>query len=101
MNHSVVDASALGLTPAPWQAIRGQTAADNAFLLRRILAGERGPHRDVVLLNSGAVLLVGGVATSLQEGISLAAQSIDDGQALMKLEALVDLSQELALDLQG
>ena len=101
VSHSVVNPQDLGLANAPWQAIRGGTPADNAFLMRRILTGERGVHRDVVLLNSGAVLMIGGLADSLESGIELAAQVIDDGRALVKLEALVELSQELALEAQG
>ena len=70
-------------------------------MLRRILTGERGAHRDVVLLNSAAVLMVGGLVESLQEGIGMASQLIDDGRALMKLEGLVEISQELALEVEG
>ncbi len=69
VSYSVVNSKGLGLVQAPWQAIRGGTAADNAFLMRRILTGERGAHRDVVLLNSGAVLMIGGVAKSLESGV--------------------------------
>ena len=101
VSYMVVNPQDFGLVRAPWQAIRGGTAADNAFMLRRILIGERGPHRDVVLLNSAAVLMVGGLAEDLQEGIELAAQVIDDGRALMKLEALVEVSQELAFEAEG
>lgn len=101
VTHSVINSQDLGLANAPWQAIRGGTPADNAFLMRRILTGERGVHRDVVLLNSGAMLMIGGLADSLEGGIEMAAQVIDDGRALMKLEALVELSQELALESQG
>ncbi len=70
-------------------------------MLRRILTGERGAYRDVVLLNSAAVLMVGGLVESLQEGIGMASQLIDDGRALMKLEGLVEISQELALEVEG
>ncbi len=101
VSHSIVNPGDLGLVNAPWQAIRSGTPADNAFLMRRILTGERGVHRDVVLLNSGAVLMIGGKADSLGSGIELAAQVIDDGSALMKLEALIELSQELAFESQG
>ncbi len=101
VSYMVVNPQELGLVRAPWQAIRGGTATDNAFMLRRILIGERGPHRDVVLLNSAAVLMVGGLSESLQEGIELAAQVIDDGRALMKLEALVEVSQELAFEAES
>ena len=101
VNSFDVNPQEFGLSQAPWQAIRGGTPADNAFLLRRILTGERGVHRDVVLLNGGAALMVGGVADDLREGIELAAQVIDDGRALMKLEGLVELSQELAMEAGG
>ena len=101
VSHNVVNPQDFGLVRAPWQAIRGGTAADNSFLLRRILTGERGAHRDVVLLNSAAVLMVGGLAESLQEGVEMAAQVIDDGSALMKLEALVEVSQELAFEVEA
>ena len=99
--HSVISPQELGLARAPWQAIRGGTATDNAFLLRRILIGERGAHRDVVLLNSAAVLIVGGLAENLHDGVELAAQVIDDGSALMKLEALVEVTQELAFEAES
>ena len=99
--YSVVNPQELGLVRAPWQAIRGGTAADNAFLLRRILIGERGAHRDVVLLNSAAVLMVGGLVESLREGVGMASQVIDDGSALMKLERLVEVSQELAFEAES
>ena len=101
VGHSVVNPQKLGLVRAPWQAIRGGTASDNAFLLRRILIGERGAHRDVVLLNSAAVLMVGGLVESLREGVGMASQVIDDGSALMKLERLVEVSQELALEAES
>ena len=101
VSHSLVNPQDLGLAKAPWQAIRGGTPADNAFLLRRILTGERGAHRDVVLLNSAAVLMVGGLVESLQGGVEMAAQVIDDGRALTKLEALVEVSQELAMEAEG
>ena len=99
--YSVVNPQELGLVRAPWQAIRGGTAADNAFLLRRILIGERGAHRDVVVLNSAAVLMVGGLVESLREGVGMASQVIDDGSALMKLERLVEVSQELAFEAES
>ena len=101
VGHSVVNPQKLGLVRAPWQAIRGGTASDNAFLLRRILIGERGAHRDVVLLNSAAVLMVGGLVESLREGVGMASQVIDDGSALMKLEGLVEVSQELAFEAES
>ena len=86
----------LGLPAVPLQALKGGTPRENALLLQRILAGEEGPHRDIVLLNSAAVLLVGDKAGDLGEGLSLAAEVIDGGEALLKLERLAELSQSLA-----
>lgn len=88
----------LGLPRVPLQALQGGTPQENAFLLRRILAAEKGPHRYIVLLNSAAVLVVGGKAKDLKEGLDLAREVIDGSDALLKLEALVELSQALAED---
>jgi anthranilate phosphoribosyltransferase len=78
--HEVVAAD-LGLQAAPVSALAGGTAAENAATLERILAGEDGPGRDVVLLNAAAAFLVAGRAANLREGIALAAVSIDSGEA--------------------
>ena len=71
---------------------------ENADIVRKILAGERGPRRDIVLLNAGAALTVAGSAADLAEGMKLAARSVDSGQAAEKLTALVDLSGRLAAE---
>lgn len=84
----------LGLTPAPLEALRGGGPEENAGITRAILAGERGPRRDVVLLNAGAALHVAGVARDLKEGIAMAAESIDAGRAAQVLEHLVRFTQE-------
>ena len=93
-----VNPGELGLPRVPLQALQGGTPQENAFLLRRILAAEKGPHRYIVLLNSAAVLVVGGKAKDLKEGLDLAKEVIDGSDALLKLEALVELSQALAED---
>ncbi len=59
-------------------------------------AGDPGPGRDVVVLNAGAALFVAGRATSLKQGIALAAAAIDDGRAARTLEALVAVTTEAA-----
>ena len=64
------------------------SASDNAAIALRVLDGERGPARGVVLLNAGAAIYVAGVGRDLGEGIERARASIDDGSALAKLEAL-------------
>ena len=85
----------VGLGRAPLSALKGGSAQENADTLRRLLQGERGPLRDVVLLNTAAVLVVGNAARRLKDGVYLAAASIESGAALDKLEALVKLSQAL------
>jgi anthranilate phosphoribosyltransferase len=57
-----------------------------------VIAGRKGPQRDVVLLNAGASLFVGGTAASVSEGIERAAQAIDSGAARTTLAAMVEAS---------
>jgi anthranilate phosphoribosyltransferase len=78
----------VGLTKATPQSLQGASAADNAAIIRGVLAGEAGAARDVVLLNAGAALFVAGRADSLREGLALAAASIDSGAAARTLAAL-------------
>ncbi len=78
----------VGLVRVPREALRGGDARYNAGLLERILSGERGPCRDVVLLNAAAALVAAGTAEDLREGIARAAEAIDSGAALAKLVAL-------------
>jgi anthranilate phosphoribosyltransferase len=91
-------ALSLEATGLPWASIeelRGGSKEENAATMRRIFQGQQGPIRDVVLLNSGAVLLAGDRVSTIREGIKLAAEIIDSGAALGKLGALVELSQRL------
>jgi anthranilate phosphoribosyltransferase len=78
-----------GLSRAPISAISGGDAAHNAELVRAILAGESGPRRDVVIANAAAALVAAGRAVDFLEGARLAAQSIDSGAALKKLNRLI------------
>ncbi|MBX6378941.1 MAG: anthranilate phosphoribosyltransferase, partial [Clostridia bacterium] len=61
-----------------------------------VLRGERGPRRDVVLLNAAAALVAAGAAADLRAGVALAAESIDGGRALAALEGLRRLTQAAA-----
>jgi anthranilate phosphoribosyltransferase len=70
-----------GVATAPVSALAGGTADDNAAIVTAVLTGEPGPCRDVVLLNAGAALLVAGAASTLLDGVRLAATSIDSGRA--------------------
>ena len=90
-----VHPSDFGIRKADRSDLKGADAATNASILREILAGEKGPRRDVVLLNAGASLFVGGRAASVREGIAQAAEAIDSGAARRKLDAMVAASKGL------
>jgi anthranilate phosphoribosyltransferase len=82
----------VGLPKAPAAALKGGTVHENARIIERILAGERGPQRDVVLLNAGASLFIAGQVASVEDGIVLASRAIDRGDAARTLERLVAIS---------
>jgi anthranilate phosphoribosyltransferase len=77
-----------GLAPAPREALRGGSAAENAAIVEAVLRGERGPRRDVVCLNAAAALVAAGAAPDLRAGVLLAQAAIDDGRAVGRLQAL-------------
>ena len=83
-----------GLARCDKSDLVGGTPEENAAITRGILSGtERGPKRDAVLLNAGAALYLGGKANSIKEGVLLAAEIIDSGAALQKLEAFIAASK--------
>lgn len=82
-----------GLESCSKEDLVGGTPQENAAITRAILSGEeRGPKRTTVLLNAGASLYIGEKAPSLAEGIKLAAELIDSGKAMEKLEAFVKVT---------
>ena len=81
-----------GLSWSPLSAIAGGTAEENAAALKRLLDGEAGAYRDIVVLNSAAALVVGGKADDLREGAKLAAEALDSGAARAKLDRIVAVS---------
>jgi anthranilate phosphoribosyltransferase len=85
-----------GLSWSPLKALSGGTATENAAALRRLLDGETGAYRDIVLINSAAALIVAGKTSDLKQGASLAAAAIDRGEARDKLEYLIAVSKSLA-----
>jgi anthranilate phosphoribosyltransferase len=78
----------VGLPTVTVPDLAGGTAAENAAMLEAMMNGERGPRRDIVLLNAGASLLVGGKAPDLASGMRMAAAAIDEGKAAATLAAL-------------
>lgn len=83
-----LDPASLGLAHRDRDKVAGGSAADNAKLIRSVLGGEKGPARDIVVLNSGAALVVGGVAERIEDGVTRAAEAIDSGRAAAKLAEL-------------
>jgi len=82
-----------GVARAPLEAIRGGTAAENAGLIRRILEGEAGPARDVVVVNAAAALVASRVASNFREAAGIASFVISSGAARERLADLVQFTQ--------
>ena len=78
-----------GMERCEKEDLRGGTPAENAEITRSILRGEKGPRRNAVLLNAGAALFIGGKAASIADGVNMAANIIDSGTAMKKLEQFV------------
>jgi anthranilate phosphoribosyltransferase len=78
-----------GFSRSPLSTLTGSTPAENARTIRQILAGKEGPARDVVVMNAGAAIYLGGLAPDYVAGVSLAGEAIDSGAAAGKLDALV------------
>jgi len=91
-----LDPADLGLARVDRSALVGGEPKVNADLARRVLAGETGPHRDIVCLNAAAGLVAAGVVDDLVAGLEQARAAIDDGRASGALEALVTVSQREA-----
>ncbi len=82
-----------GVARAAREPLAGGDAATNAAMIRRVLEGEPRPRRDFVCINASAALVAAGLAENFREGTRVAAQAIDSGAALEKLEALIAFSR--------
>lgn len=85
----------LGINRASGEELRTGSVDESTAILKSVLNGKRGPARDIVLMNAAASLLAVDAVTTMEDGISAAAESIDNGKARASLEALVELSQKL------
>jgi anthranilate phosphoribosyltransferase len=83
-----------GLQSCTMADLRGGNAQGNAIIVRAVLAGEKGPKRDVVLLNTAYALLAAGKVDTPSEGIKLATDAIDTGRALVEIEKLAQLTNQ-------
>jgi anthranilate phosphoribosyltransferase len=88
----------VGLSTAPADSIPGGDPAQNAEITRRIVSGERGPARDVAVLNAGAAIYAGGGASGLAEGVAVAQAAIDSGAAQAAVERFIAATHRLAGD---
>ncbi|MDE0012778.1 MAG: anthranilate phosphoribosyltransferase [Candidatus Poribacteria bacterium] len=87
-----LDPTTLGIPRVEPEELLGGAPEENAEMIVNILNGEKGPKRDIVVLNAGAAIVASGKADSLDAGIRLASESIDSGEALAKLEGLKSVS---------
>ncbi|WP_047864138.1 anthranilate phosphoribosyltransferase [Rubrobacter aplysinae] len=86
----------MGLSRHDPTGLLGGDASENARLLRGVLRGEPGAARDVTLANAGAAIYVSGLASSVAEGVALAAESVDSGAARESLEAFIRTTRRLS-----
>ncbi|HUY64881.1 MAG TPA: anthranilate phosphoribosyltransferase [Acidimicrobiales bacterium] len=96
IGRTTVDATSFGLARATLDDLRGGDAATNAEVVRRVLHGQPGAHRDIVVLNAAAALVVAGRVDDLAAGVEQAGSAIDDGRAALVLDDLVRVSNEAA-----
>lgn len=87
-----VDPASLGLKTPPAGSLVGGDPQHNASVVRAVLGGETGPHRDIVLLNAAAALVVADVVDDLESGLQRAAESVDSGSAAQVLDRLIAVS---------
>ena len=83
-----VDPAELGLAHTDRASVSGGNAQDNAARVRSVLCGEKGPARDIVVLNAAAALVVAGVVDDLPAGVERAQRALDGGEATRKLDEL-------------
>jgi anthranilate phosphoribosyltransferase len=89
----VLDPIEAGIEPCGPDALRGGDAGANAAILRGVLAGERGPRRDAVLLNAAAAMVVAGRAEGVRDGVARAAEALDSGKAADLLSRAGEVSR--------
>ncbi len=84
----------LGLRRSSMGDLRGGDAAENAAIVRSVLGGEKGPRRDIVLINAAYALLAAGRVETPRQGLVMAAEAIDSGKAMARLGKLIEISRD-------
>lgn len=96
LKEMTIDPLEFGIEHYQSDSIKGGDALENAKITASILTGEtKGAKRDIVLLNAAAALMVDGKATSLDEGLQIAAETIDSGRAKAALDKIIEVSNSL------
>jgi anthranilate phosphoribosyltransferase len=96
IHSSAIRCETYGIRPAGIADLAGGDPGQNARIIRDIFDGEKGAARDIVLMNAGAAIYIGGQARDLHEGIRLAESSIDSGNALSRLDLLIEATRSTA-----
>ncbi len=96
VENSIISPQDFGLETSELDTIAGCGLEDNAKITLKVLSGESGPRRNVVLMNAAASLLVAGKTETLMDGFNMAAEAIDSGKAKAKLEEVKEVSTKLA-----
>jgi len=88
----ILETSGWGYPAAGFRELSGGGPGENARIIRVILNGEKGPKRNAAVLNAAAALYVAGKASTIREGLPMAEAAIDSGEALKKLNLLIETS---------
>jgi anthranilate phosphoribosyltransferase len=96
VHERTIDPEELGIERCAVEELAGGAPAENADLIRRVLAGEQGGRRDAILLNAAGAIAAAGHAADLREGLDLARTAVDSGAAAAWLEELVAFSRAAA-----
>ena len=94
-----VKAKDYGIREVSLEEIKGGTPKENAEILKAVLKGEKGPHREVVVFNSALGLMACGITNTIEEGIELSKKALDTGIAYEKLEQLIERSNKVGRDI--
>ncbi len=95
ITHAEFTPEDFGVARASGEDLLGGTVAENVAITRAVLDGEPGPKRDIVLVNAAPAIVAAGIAPGFEEGVRLAADSIDSGAARAVLDATVVRSRVL------
>ena len=95
LREYTVSPADFGLAISPSSALSARSSSESVDTIRRVLAGEAGPARDIVLLNAGAALYCADVTPSIAEGVDAARSAIDSGAAHSRMEQWVSVTQRL------